>query len=271
MREETILAAGGPFAFGARRMGDRDIQLERAPRRIEYRAFEAASDAAGGFDGYASTFWDIDSYGTAFAPGAFAKTIAERADRTLVLWQHDPYQPIGKPIAMEEDARGLAVSARITDGTAAGREALALLRDGVPLGLSVGFRTLRERPVDLERDPIVLDNAPSAIRANPEKAVIIEEARLFEFSVVSFPANEQAQVSAIRQDVAVEGLVIALADLREGRLSPAARELVADLAAAWRDAPDGPRPAPRSAKAPRRVDAEVVMARWGHYIRTVEG
>lgn len=238
---------------------------------MEYRAFEAASDASGGFDGYASTFWDVDSYGTAFAPGAFAKTLAERSDRTLVLWQHDPYLPIGKPLEMEEDERGLAVSARISDGTNAGREALALLRDGVPLGLSIGFRTLRERPVDLERDPVILDNAPRAVQASPEKAVIIEEARLFEFSVVSFPANEQAQISAIRQDVELEALVMALAALREGRLTPTCRDMVSQIVAAWTDAPDGPRPAPRAAKAPRRVDAEVVMARWGHYIRNVEG
>jgi len=252
-------------------MGDREIMLERSPRRMEYRAVEAAADASGAFDGYASTFWDVDSYGTAFAPGAFSKTLAERGDRTLVLWQHDPYLPIGKPTAMAEDGRGLAVTAQISDGTNAGREALALLRDGVPLGLSVGFRTLRERPVDLERDPVILDNAPSMVKANPEKTVIIEEARLFEFSVVSFPANEQATIAAVRRDSELEALVMLLSDVREGRLTPACRAFMADLVAAWRDAPDGARPAPRDAKAPRRVDAEVVMARWGHYIRTVEG
>ena len=32
---------------------------------------------AAGFQGYASTFWTVDSYGTAFAPGCFARSLAE--------------------------------------------------------------------------------------------------------------------------------------------------------------------------------------------------
>ena len=253
-------------------MGDRDITLPNTSRVIEYRAFEAAADEAGGFTGYASTWWDVDSYGTAFAPGAFARSLANRGPKVSVLWQHDPDRPIGRPTQLVEDGRGLAVDARITDGTVAGAEALALLRDGVPLGLSVGFRTLRERPVDLERDPVVMDNAPSALRANPERVSIIEEAALYEFSVVTFPANEQAQIAAVRGETQIEALSCALADLRAGRLGPAARALVDELALAWREASDrAASPAPRPATAPRRVDAELVLARWGHYIRNVEG
>jgi len=253
-------------------MDERILDIPTTSRRIEHRAVDAQADPAGGFDGYASTFWNVDSYGTAFAPGAFSKTLAERGDKTVVLWQHDPYQPIGKPTRMAEDGRGLAVTARISDGTRAGAEAMALLRDGVPLGLSVGFRTLRERPADPARDPLILDGAPAVIQANPEQAVVIEEARLYEFSVVSFPANEAAQIAAVRADAQLDALAGLLADLRAGRLGPAARAIVEDLVAAWQGGPDGASAEPPAAVTPRRrIDAETVLARWGHVMSTMEG
>jgi len=231
-------------------------------RRVEYRAVSDSS-AAAGFDGYASTAWNVDSYGTAFAPGAWSKTIGERGGKVLVLWQHDPYQPIGKPTALAEDGTGLAVRAAISDGTAYGRDALALLRDGVPLGLSVGFRTLRERPAT-EADPLIFDGAPESIRGDHSQVSVIEEAKLYEFSLVSFPANDAAMVAAVRGDAQADALAALLADLRAGRVAPRCRGLLEDLVAAWTDAPDGMSPEPRADKAPRRIDAMLALARYGH-------
>lgn len=233
-------------------------------RRVEYRVAGADSaQAAAGFDGHASTAWNVDSYGTAFAPGAWSKTISERGSKVLVLWQHDPYQPIGRPTQLAEDGTGLAVTAAISDGTSYGRDALALLRDGVPLGLSVGFRTMRERPATAE-DPLIFDGAPDAIRGDYSQVSVIEEAKLYEFSLVSFPANDAATVGSIRGDAQVDALAALVADLRTGRVAPSCRGLLEDLVAAWRDAPDGLRPEPRDAKAPRRVDAALAIARYGH-------
>lgn len=232
-------------------------------RRVEFRAAGGDAAAAAGFDGHASTAWHVDSYGTAFAPGAWSKTISERGDRVLVLWQHDPYQPIGKPTTLAEDGTGLAVTAAISDGTAYGRDALALLRDGVPLGLSVGFRTIRDRPAT-EADPLIFDGAPDAIRGDHSQVSVIEEAKLYEFSLVSFPANDAAQVDSVRGDAHAEALAALLADVKAGRVAPLCRSLLEDLVAAWRDAPDGVRPEPRNVKAPRKVNVELAMAMYGH-------
>ena len=236
-----------------------------APRRVEYRAFDARVDTDGGtgFDGHASTSWHVDSYGTAFAPGAWGKTIAERSGRVVVLWQHDAHLPIGRPTRLEEDADGLAVTALVSEATSYGRDALALLRDGVPLGLSVGFSTIRDREAT-DSDPLILDNAPDAIRADPGQVRVIEEARLYEFSLVSFPANEAATVTAVRGDDQHAALSGLLADLRAGRVAPLCRTLMEELVAAWREAPDGSRPAPRNAKAPRRIDVDLALAIYGH-------
>lgn len=221
-------------------------------RRIEFRASDVRAAAANqpGFDGYASTSWHVDSYGTAFAPGAWTKTLTEQSRKALVLWQHWPDQVIGRPTAMAEDDIGLAVTARITESTTLGRDVMALLRDEVPLSLSVGFRTIRERPAT-DSDPLILGGeTPEWVTRNlPASVYVIEEARLFEFSVVSFPANLHAEIDAVRRDSTAQALSQTLEDLRAGRLDDAGRALVADIAAAYQlAAPEG--------SAPPRTDDE---------------
>jgi hypothetical protein len=48
-----------------------------AKPKLDYRTFDvqAAADQTAGFDGHASTFWAVDSYKTAMAPGAFSRTL----------------------------------------------------------------------------------------------------------------------------------------------------------------------------------------------------
>jgi len=43
----------------------------------------------GQFEGYAAVFGNRDSWDDIIEPGAFAKTIKERASKIRVLWQHD--------------------------------------------------------------------------------------------------------------------------------------------------------------------------------------
>lgn len=262
-----------------RAMPDRTQRAKPGDQRqqIEFRAAPAgvrASGDGGSFDGYASTSWHVDSYLTAFAPGAWTKTLNEQRDRVLVLWQHDPWLPIGKPTEMAEDGSGLKVSARVSEATQQGRDAMALLRDDIPLGLSVGFRTIRQRKAT-DADPLILDDAqiPEWMKqdgSNPLDWIsVIEEARLYEFSVVSFPANLHAEIETVRSDERAQALALALDDLRAGRLDAATRALVADLVAAWQAAPDGHPPAPRAERhAPRDRLAEltVALAEYGYPI-----
>lgn len=237
---------------------DTRVTNPRDPRRIEYRAvLPVAAEADGVLAGYGSTWWSVDSYGTAFAPGCWTKTLQERADRIHFLWAHDASSPIGVPTVLEEDGSGLRVEVALVPGVQRADEALALLRAGqesgrARFGLSVGFRTLRERPADPATDPLTFnDGSPAILTTNPEQVYVIEEAKLYEVSLVAFPANEDAMVSSARSDAVVEGLAAALADLQAGRLAPAARDIVADLVDAWPGLPGGTDPAPRPAKAPR--------------------
>lgn len=121
------------------------------------------------------------AYSEIIAPGAFKRTIAERGPaKVKLLAQHDDQSfPIGKAVALREDTAGLVGEFRIAQ-TVRGEEALALIRDGVLDGLSIGFRTVRDQWSPDRRERRLL------------------EARLDEVSLVSHPAYETARVHAVR-------------------------------------------------------------------------
>ena len=92
------------------------------------------------FAGYAALFGIPDAARDTIVPGAFTRTLAERASRRATLplyWQHRPDQPIGTVELAEEDERGLRIIARIDNS--ASRAAAALQGRSVN-GLSFGYR-----------------------------------------------------------------------------------------------------------------------------------
>lgn len=103
---------------------------------------EATKD--GVIEGYASVFGIEDTGGDVVMPGAFASSLSGRAGRGVkMLWQHDPYQPIGVWDEVKEDDKGLWVKGRLISEVEKGREAAALLTAGAIEGLSIGYRTKR--------------------------------------------------------------------------------------------------------------------------------
>lgn len=190
------------------------------PKHMQRRTVEIRADSDGsGISGYASHFGSIDSYGTAMKKGAFAKTIGDRGGLVSVLWQHWSDSPIGKTTELREDDTGLWFNATISDGTTQGKDAMTLLRDGVPLGMSFGFETLKSRPVE-EGDDLDWSQAPDFYKQdeNREYVRVIEEVRLWEISVVTFPANEMATIDSVRQQEQMDALSTLLEDLRAGRI-----------------------------------------------------
>lgn len=129
------------------------------------------------FKGYASTY-DKDLGGDIILPGAFAKTLSERADRVKVLWQHN--EPIGRPMKMYEDGKGLYVEAKISK-TRLGDEALELMRDGVIDQMSIGY-SVPQGKSDYDEDGNRM----------------IKELKLYEFSAVTFPMNEKAFITGVK-------------------------------------------------------------------------
>lgn len=93
------------------------------------------------FAGYAALFDKRDAGRDTIRPGAFTRTLAERATPGKpplpLYWQHNPDQRIGWIEQAGEDERGLRVIASI-DNPQGG--AAAALRSGRVNGLSFGYR-----------------------------------------------------------------------------------------------------------------------------------
>ncbi|WP_062208177.1 HK97 family phage prohead protease [Aureimonas sp. AU12] len=139
-------------------------------------------DPPGTVRGYASLFGRTDLSGDRIAPGAFARTLAERgAAGVRMLWQHDPGQPIGVWTGIAEDRHGLYAEGRIALDSAGGRNAFALLTAKAIDGLSIGFRTRRSQ----------------AIRERGARRLLLD-IDLWEISVVTFPMQEAARVAETR-------------------------------------------------------------------------
>lgn len=134
------------------------------------------------FEGYAAAYGNTDSDNDIIEQGAFAKSIKEGfpAKSIKVLWQHDARQPIGLPVDMREDSKGLWVKSRISK-TAKGDEALELMRDGVINRLSVGFS---------------IPGGKSQIDGQGIRHIY--EGKLFEYSLVTWPANDQAVITGVK-------------------------------------------------------------------------
>ena len=142
------------------------------------REMDINPDEAGVFTGYASIFGNLDQHGDIVLPGAFRKSLAERGKRVPLLWQHDTTEPIGV-LELVEDGKGLRVErGEINLETARGREAYALLKQGAIKGLSIGYQ-------------VVQDGWQGKVRQ-------LKELKLLEVSLVTFPANELAGVTAVK-------------------------------------------------------------------------
>lgn len=201
-------------------------------KQIAFKAETVADD--GTFTGYGSVFGNIDSYKEIVAPGAFKSSLAalkEAGDPLPVLWQHDPSKPIGLYTAMSEDARGLKVSGTLLkDDVALAREAYALMKARVVKGLSIGYY-VRADSYDEK----------TSVRT-------LTELDLREISVVTFPANEEAQVENVKhaiQNMIKAGQLPAVRDfedfLREAGFSKTQAAFIANngLSKLHRGEPDG--------------------------------
>lgn len=170
----------------------------------EHKAFrlklEGMDDEAGTFTGYASVFGNQDLDGEVVDRGAFTKTIGESGGVVPILWQHDPYDPIGFSTSLEEDEHGLKVTGALNLDVENGRHARALMRQaqnlGAKFGLSIGYRIVQDGIVDKVRH--------------------LKELALREFSPVTFPANTLAGVAAIKTaEDAKAGRVLSAASLSQ--------------------------------------------------------
>ena len=139
-------------------------------------------EETGIFEGYAATFSSVpDSYGDIIDPGAFKKTLKESANRVKILWNHIANEPIGKPIEIKEDDRGLWIKGKLSLGVQRAREVLSLMKDGVINEMSIGYDTIVGPMIQGTRH--------------------LKEIRLWDTSPVTFAANPEAMILAVKSDL----------------------------------------------------------------------
>lgn len=152
-------------------------------REIEFKnfGFEVKATSDNTFEGYASIFDNIDAGRDIMEKGAFTKTLQESQQnrRVKFLWQHDPLFPIGKPTHMSEDSKGLHVKGFVAP-TQLGKDAMILMKEGVLDELSIGYNAIKDE----------WDSKQNVRR--------LKEVKLWEFSLVTFAMNEQAQITAAK-------------------------------------------------------------------------
>ena len=152
--------------------------------RLQRRGLElplSVGPGTGVFTGYASLFNKRDGAGDIVMPGAFAESLKKRSVENIrMLFQHDPSEPIGTWVEINETDRGLFVRGRLDRNVQRGRELYSLLESGGLDGLSIGFKTVVARQ----------DRATKTRR--------IYTIDLWEISLVTFPMLEGARVSTVK-------------------------------------------------------------------------
>lgn len=149
--------------------------LNKRVRMIKNKTL-AASFVKASSPEYDATFYisstSLDRDKDTFAASAL-KNVAQSTKKLLALWQHKQDQPVGYWENLSFDGNKLKADLKLS-GTNLGKMIKQLLIDDVPLAASVGFA--------------VSDHAE-----NKKGGIEFKEVDMYECSIVSTPANAQAQ------------------------------------------------------------------------------
>jgi HK97 family phage prohead protease len=140
----------------------------------------------GQISGYANVFNVLDLDMDIVQKGAFIdslETHSTKGTRPKMLWQHDYKQPIGVWTELKEDDHGLYVEGQIAINTVLGKDAYELLKLGAVDSMSIGY----------------VVNEGGATYKNGVR--FITKADLWEVSVVTFPANEEAVIQNVKRQM----------------------------------------------------------------------
>jgi len=136
----------------------------------------------GTFVGYLSTFGNTDAQGDVVERGAFSRTLdrwKQKGKPIPLLWQHS--EVVGGIDARDasEDDHGLFVKGKLVMELQKSKEVLALLKAGIVNAMSIGYDVIQQ-----------------AREGGVRK---LKELRLYEGSLVLWPANENAEVIAVKK------------------------------------------------------------------------
>ena len=159
-------------------------------------------ESVGEFEGYGSTFGNVDNGKDRCVRGCFTKSVKSMTDgetqKPLMLWMHDQKEPIGEWKMIREDEKGLYVKGQLWLGRGIQRaeQAHALLQ-AKSGGLSIGYITKKS---DIDRKTSVRD---------------LIELDVKELSVVTVPMNSNARVIRVKSDLTTLDEIEALTSIQQ--------------------------------------------------------
>lgn len=164
--------------------------------------FKFDATGQGNFEGYASVFNNVDSYGDIMLPGAFAESIGKK-NAVPMLFNHWMDNLIGKASALREDDIGLSFHGRLTPGASMANDVYQHMKAEALDGVSIGYR-VQPGGADMEG-----------------KVRTLSRVDLLEISMVIAPANKlaRADLGSLKSD-----------------FDPDEMECLADVEAVLRDA-----------------------------------
>lgn len=157
----------------------------------------AGDEAAGEIEGYAALFGEVvPRYRERVMPGAFTRSLAAYTGKGRLppmFWNHASDEPIGLWTSIAEDERGLKVKGKLVTATRRGADVLAWLKEGLPLGMSIGFRTIADRQAKGVREITEIDLIEVSMTANPAS----DNARVTKFRNATEPGRVAAFIEAV--------------------------------------------------------------------------
>lgn len=170
---------------------DLNYSIDGQPEQTKHFGFdikemvEAEDQNTAIIKGYGSTFGNVDLGGDIVERGAFEKTLKEKNGKVYFLMDHryDMKNQLGVA-TLREDSKGLygefEVNLETEQGKMAYAQAKQAKRHGIPLGMSIGYDTVKEE-YDSQND----------IRR-------LKELKLYEVSLTMFPMNEEAVMTGVK-------------------------------------------------------------------------
>lgn len=146
------------------------------------------------FEGYASTYGNRDLVSDVVHQGAFAKTVAERgpdgSNDIKILWDH--FDGFGMPKSFKDNEVGLFMTGKALNLSTTD-DRMEMMAGELYKHLSIGYEAINDKT-----------------RFDEDGTRHLHEVKLYEVSVVMFPANEMAALISVRKaaelDLMVKGI-----------------------------------------------------------------
>jgi HK97 family phage prohead protease len=146
-----------------------------------------SNEEKGVFEGYASVYDSVDKVGDTIAKGAFDESLASGRTIKMFVNHKQTEVPVGDWVQMKSDSTGLLATGKIDMNHKDGPTVYSALKRKAMDGLSIGF-TMNDG--DYEQK---------------SQGRIIKNMSLMETSIVSFPCEGRALVTAVKADL--DGLI----------------------------------------------------------------